>query len=137
MLKEILKSKPEKRELKRFGVIMGCILIAWGLIALWRGKSFYLCFFVAAPAPIAMGLIFPSVLRPLQLVMFIVYRSIMYLVTQLAMCVTFYLVFTSVGLISKLLKRDMLKQKIDRQCESYWVMRDESAADKVSYENQF
>jgi len=59
------------------------------------------------------------------------------IVTTLMMLILFYLVFSPVGLLLRLLKKDILHLKRDPQKETYWIDRPEEKFDRARYERQF
>ena len=58
-------------------------------------------------------------------------------VTAVILSFIFYCVFSVVGLILRIMGKDLLHQRIDRQVKSYWHRREAQAFDKNSYTRQF
>ena len=52
----------------------------------------------------------------------------------IVMALVYFVVVTPTGLIMRLLGHDLLRHKIDRQAESYWIERNETVG---SMKNQF
>ena len=50
------------------------------------------------------------------------------------MSMIFFLTITPMGLVIKLLRKDLISQKIDKKAKSYWIKRKE---DLGSMKNQF
>ncbi|MDP8211816.1 MAG: SxtJ family membrane protein [Candidatus Zapsychrus exili] len=60
------------------------------------------------------------------------------IVTGILLSIVFYLAFGLVGIIIRLLKKDILHEKQDKAAESYWIKKKkEDAPDKVRLEQQF
>ncbi len=57
--------------------------------------------------------------------------------TRLILCLMFYLIFTPIGLILKLLRKDLLELKIDKAGETYWKKKERRELGIASYEKQF
>ena len=57
--------------------------------------------------------------------------------TRLILTVMFYLLFTPIGLVLRLLGKDLLNRKIEPNAETYWIDREEEAFDRKRYEKQF
>ncbi len=53
------------------------------------------------------------------------------------MFLIFYFVFTPIGWILKLLRKDLLDMRIKRGEKSYWRKKDKNEFGTVSYEKQF
>ncbi len=59
------------------------------------------------------------------------------IVTAVILTLTFFCLFGSIGLILRLLKKDLLNQKIDPQAQTYWHLRETRVFDKTNYSRQF
>jgi len=57
-------------------------------------------------------------------------------VSAIILSLMFYLVFAPVGLILRLLRKDLLNRKLEPEKESYWIKR-EYVFDKDNYKRQF
>lgn len=57
--------------------------------------------------------------------------------TRIVLGLFFYLVLTPVGLLMRLVGKDMLNERIDRSAQSYWVKREPKPFDPASYERLF
>ncbi len=58
-------------------------------------------------------------------------------VMGLMLSLMFYLIFGTTGIVLRLLKKDLLNEKLEPQKESYWIKRTKNISDKKYYENQF
>jgi hypothetical protein len=58
-------------------------------------------------------------------------------VSTLLLVLVFFVVLTPIGVAFRLLGRDPLKRKFDRNAPSYWVKREETATEASSYFRQF
>jgi len=137
MLEEILAIKSEKKHLREFGLTIGIILCLLGGIGLWRGKEIYPYFFAVGAAFIVSGIFIPFILKPLQKVWMGFSIVLGFFMSRIILTVLFYLVLTPMGLLMRLLGKDLLDQKIDKNKASYWHARDEKRKDAKSYENQY
>ena len=139
---------PDRRQLRGFGVIS---LIAFGGIGSWiHFKQSFMGFAIpaATAGPISyalwtlaalcllLGLIAPQLLRPLFVGLTLVSLPIGFVVSHVIMAVLFYGLFTPIGLIFRLIGRDPLQRKFDREAESYWVAH-ETPRDAKRYYRQF
>jgi Saxitoxin biosynthesis operon protein SxtJ len=70
-----------------------------------------------------LGLIAPARLRPVFVGMMVVSYPLNWLVTHLILAFLFYCVFTSVGLIFKLIGRDALNRRLEPESASYWIAK--------------
>lgn len=137
MLEDIRNIKSGKKELREFGLTIGIILVILGAIALWRGKEVSPYFLGTGAIFIFLGIIQPYFLKPLQKIWMGFSVVMGFFVSRIILFVLFYTVITPISLIAKLFGKDMLDERIDKACPSYWHKRNEKIKDKKSYENQY
>jgi hypothetical protein len=124
--------RPDRRTLRTFGFVC---LVGFGLLGLliwWRGGLFGLGFGSAA-MPVAwalwglgglaamLSLVAPGANRVLFVGLVVLTYPIGWVVSHVLMGVVFYGVLTPVGLFFRLIGRDPLHRRFDRQAASYWV----------------
>ena len=110
-----------------FGLVFATV---FAIIALWPllsggGVRFWSLaiggiFLVAAFA-------FPQVLRPLNRLWFKFGMLLGAIIAPIVMALMFFLVITPIGLILRLFGKDLLRQRLDGDEQSYWIMRDDTA----------
>ena len=137
MLDEILAIKSSKKELREFGLTIGIILCLLGGIVLWRGKPAYPYLFLIGGIFIIAGIVIPFILKPLQKAWMTFSIILGFFMSRVILTVLFYLVLTPIGLLMRLLGKDILDQKIDKNKTSYWHARDVKPKETKSYENQY
>jgi hypothetical protein len=138
MFEDIKNIKSGKKELREFGLTIGVILLILGGVVFWRGRreiTPYL--FTTSAVFIILGLILPAVLKPIQKIWMGLALIIGFFVSRIILFVLFYAVLTPMGLITRLLGKDILDQRIDKTRASYWSDRGPAAGNKESYENQY
>lgn len=137
MFEEIKDIKSGKKNLREFGLTIGIILAILGSIALWRGRQIYPYFLGTGFSFIISGLAIPAILKPLQKMWMSFSIIIGFFVSRLILSILFYAVLTPIGLIMRLFGKDVLDQRIDKTCRSYWCEKDNEVKSKESYENQY
>jgi hypothetical protein len=138
LLEEIKAIKSEKRDLRNFGLTIGIALGLLGGLLWWKGKDTYMVFIILSFAFIFFGLVLPSALKPLQKVWMVLAVVMGWFMTRIILGVLFFLVFTTISLISKLLfRKQFLDLKIDKSAKSYWIRRESKPFDAKNYERQF
>ncbi|MCD4822974.1 MAG: hypothetical protein K8S55_00060 [Phycisphaerae bacterium] len=125
---------PDRKQLRQFGVV-ACIFFAVFGVLIWRQVAIFgLCFSQPGPAEITGGIFWaisgvcllsaiflPRGLWPMYVVLNTATLPIGLVVSHAMILILFFLVITPVGLIFRLIKRDALHRKFDKQAESYWV----------------
>lgn len=91
----------------------------------------------AAAAFLVAGLLFPSLLHPLNRAWFLLGLLLSKVVTPVVMGALFVLAVVPTGLIMRLRGADPLRLKIDRETKSYWIVREPPGPAGDSMKNQF
>jgi predicted membrane protein len=114
--------RPNRRQLRTFGLAFGGGLTVLGGILWWRG--------ITAVPPYLWGvavvlwllaLVAPRALRPVEKVMATIFRAVTAAITAVLLTIFFYLIMTPIGLIMRLGRKDFLGKKFDPERQSYWV----------------
>ena len=110
---------PTDRQLRQFGVIC---LVALPLVGWLWGDDLPIvgCLAAAGSALAIVGLVVPKALKPLFLLLAIVATPIGQLIGELAMLVIYFAVFLPIGICFRVLNRDALQLKLNRNATSYW-----------------
>lgn len=138
IIEEIRKIDSSVRELRKFAFVMGVPLALIGGFLLWRQKDYYRYFFAASALFVLAGLLVPVVLKPLHKV-WMTFSIIMgWLMTRVILCILFFVILTPTALLLRLLGKDLLNMKFDRNSsQSYWLARSADQSQKPDYTKQF
>lgn len=128
---------PDKREIKKFSLIMFIGFLILGLIFYFRNKPFYLIFWVVAAGVIFLRFIFLSALIPLYKIWMRLAHILSWINTRIMLIIIFFLVFTPISLILKIIRKDLLDIKIYHDKKTYWHKKEEKVFSNVDYEHQF
>lgn len=138
MVGEAIKNtKSTGTELRRFGITVGIVLGLLGGVFLWREKEYYFYFFVLSAAFLLLGLVVPILLKPIHKVWMTLAILMGWLMTRVILCVLFYLVVTPIGFLARLLGKDFLDLKFNRNADSYWIPKNAVKFERSNYERQF
>ena len=92
----------------------------------------------AVCAAILIALIFsPAILIPLYRVMLWVSRAIGVVMTPVILGLVFYLVFAPVGIVLRLMRKDLLDKSFNTGSYSYWKVKETIRDDRHRYEQQY
>ncbi len=131
------QKRDEKTQIRAFGLAMAVFLSIIGTIAWYKGREYYFYLYYTALGFLAVSLVAPVVLKPLFWVWMKIAYGLGWFNTRLLLSLVFFLIFTPVGVILRLLRKDLIDQRFRKQVESYWDQRQEAEFDKGSYERQF
>jgi multisubunit Na+/H+ antiporter MnhG subunit len=137
IISEIGRIKSSKKELREFGLTIGAILVILGGVALWRHRPSYPYLLAAGVVFAVSGLLAPAVLKPLQKAWMALAVVMGFFVSRIVLFLLFYAVVTPIGLLTRIMGKDILDQKIDKKRRSYWIERAGPEKAKQSYENQY
>ncbi len=113
--------KRTRKELRRFGLSFGCAFGIIGALLLWRGKPAGPWVFGIAATVAFLGLVAPQILRPMEKVLATLLRVVMAVITYVVLFLAFYLIVTPMGLLLRLMGKDLLEMKLPSDEPSYWV----------------
>ena len=128
--------KPSDRQLRTFGVIAAAVLAVLAAWAMFRCSLFGAALSPAAARQTAVigwiiggvcllaSLLLPKALWPLYMLLNVVAFPIGFVLSHVILFAMFYLVFTPVALIFRLIGRDVLHRRLDADAASYWVRRE-------------
>lgn len=132
------KPKDEIKEIKKFGFGLTALLCIIGGWHCYKGHvNIYVWFFGFAGLVITLAFFAPIILKPIFKVITTVGNAIGWVNTRIILGIIFYIVFTPIGLISKLIGKDLLRERIDKDAKSYWVTKDAGLLAKERFEKQF
>lgn len=137
LLEEIRQIRESKKDLKKFGLTVGPILLAIGVLLFIKGSDSAVFWGGAGFLLIVLSFAAPVALKPFNKVWMSLAIILGWGMTRLILVVLFYLALTPTGLIAKLFGKDFMDQKIDKSRNSYWDKRERKFSDKQSLERQF
>ena len=134
-----IQLRPDSRQLKSFGLfwLPGFCLLA-ALFCWLRFDQQQLAQGLAAVAAVSVcaSLIQPRILQPLFVILTIVTFPIGIVVSHLLIATVYYLCVTPIGLLRRLVGKDIMKRRFPAGQESYWIER-KKVEDKGRYFRQF
>jgi len=124
MIREEIKGlKTGTRELRNFGLLVGAVLVALGLLFLIRGKARYPYFIAPGILLLLFGAVFPRALKYFYFAWMSLAIVFGFIVSTLILTLFFILVITPIGLAARLFGKDFLRLKLDRRESTYWISR--------------
>ena len=119
----IKNSKIKMGSNRSFGIVFAVVFL---IIALWPLKNGYSI--LITPLTISLiflflGLINSKFLHPLNKLWFKFGLVLGAIIAPIVMCIIYFLVVTPIGLIMKIMGKDLLNIKYDKSKKSYWIQR--------------
>lgn len=138
MIKEEIKSiKSTPADLKKFGLTVGGVFFIIGILMFFFGSSGYKYLLVIGAVLIIPGLLFPAVLKPLNIAWMTLAVLMGFVMTRVILMIAFYLVLTPVSLIAKISGKKFLESGFDKNKITYWTYREKTERAPIDYERQF
>lgn len=123
-----------------FGLTVGGVLIAIGAIRGFLSEelaSLEIGLLSAGGALVVLAVIAEGVLSPLNKAWMKLGLLLSKIVTPVVMGLIFYTTVTPIGLIMRLLRKDLLRIKRDPETDTYWIQRDPPGPEPESIRRQF
>lgn len=125
---------PSNKELKTFSLIWSFIFIIIAIFPLFNGLSIRLWSIIVAFIFFIITFTKPILLSGFYKVWLKFGEIIGNIISKVIMTILFYGLFTPIALILRLLGKDLLGKKLDKNSSTYWVKRDTQPG---SLKNQF
>ena len=131
--------RPDQKYLRGFGQTALALLLSIGLLLHWlKDLQAAWALHIAAAGLLIylLSLIWPPLVKPIYLLLMALALPIGWVVSHVAMAILYFLIVTPIGLVFRLMGRDLLSRKFDPHAASYWV-RHRCADSSHRYFNQF
>jgi hypothetical protein len=119
---------------RNFGYVFCLVFAVLGLWPLLTGGEVSVWLLLLALVIGIIATLIPRVLTPLNYLWFKFGLLLAVIVSPIAMAIVFFLVITPIGLIMRVIGNDLLREKIDKQADNYWIER---KIEVGSMKNQF
>ena len=136
LLEEIKQIKTGDKELKNFGLLVGGIFIAFGLLMLWRGKPHFTVPIVIGTPLVILGVITPRLLKQIYLAWMSLGFIMGAIVAPIILTLLYFFGITPIGLLGRLTGKEFLDLKFKIPADSYWIPKAKRDPQKSS-ETQF
>ena len=131
-----MKKRDEIKDIKVFAAGIGVICQLIALFSWWKGGALYPYISAFGLVFGAAGLLRPGAIKPVYKRWMILALAFGRFQTRLLLCLLFYLVITPIGVVLRLMGKDLLDLKLEHGADSYWKKR-EPERDLSRYEKQF
>lgn len=137
MFEEIKNIKTSKKEIRSFGITFGIIFLIIAGFLYYHEKYSFQLFIYLASSFFCLGFIFPIVLKPFYIVWMIFAVILGWLMTRVIISLLYYIIITPIGLFLRIIGKDLLDLKEQKNKKSYWNIRNSEEEKNQNYEKQF
>jgi hypothetical protein len=134
--KEIESLRTDKKTLRNFGLLFFVVLSVIGGFSSWKGSSNWPWFMGGSGLFLALGLFLPFILKPFYKAWMALAFLLGLIMTRVILTLSFFLIFTPMGFMLRVLGKDLLDEKIDGSSSTYWH-KHEVNSDKSRYLKQY
>ena len=131
---------PTDRDLRNFGLIMAAAAFVFAAVAWHKGSAALEELLVAGACFALCASTWRRPLGPLYRIWMVIGGFLGFVNSHLLLALVFYLVFTPIGLVMRLLGRDPIDWRFDARSkapDSYWIRREQPLLPRNHYERQF
>jgi succinate-acetate transporter protein len=128
------KDKIQMSTNKSFGIIFFIFFLILSLYPLLSKEKLNLLFLIFAITFLLLGILNSKILTPLNKLWFKFGIILGKVISPIIMGIIFFLVVTPIGLIMKVLGKDLLRLKFNKKDNTYWI---EKNGPKSKMKNQF
>jgi uncharacterized protein involved in cysteine biosynthesis len=129
--------KATRKDVRKFGILFAVVFGLIGLYMLWRGRGYWYYMPIVGGVFLAGGVFAYPFLRPVYMWWMKFAFVLAWINTRILLSVFFFLIVTPIGAGMRLVCRDLLDEKIEKNRSSYWSRREKKDFDKASYERLF
>ncbi len=138
MIREEIKSiKTTTPEVRKFGLTIGIFLLIIAGFLFWKQRPSFPYFAYVGGGFALLGLIAPILLKPIYKIWMSFAVVMGFIMTRVILTILYFGMFTPMGLAAKLLGKDLLNQRWDKNAATYWEKRPATTFDPKSAENMF
>lgn len=129
VLQPDIKIIRDVNDLRKFGRVMAGALAVVTLVVLWRSgwsqTPWVEGLGITAALFLAFSIVWPNALAPLEWAWMKLAMVLNYVMTRVLLTLVYFLAVTPIGLIFKLLRKDLLGKRFDPKASTYWIPPEE------------
>ncbi|MCV2423113.1 SxtJ family membrane protein [Paucibacter sp. DJ2R-2] len=122
---------------RAFGLVMAAVFLIIASAPLWFGGAWRIWALFVVAILVGAAAVAPSLLAPLNRLWSAFGEVLRKLTTPLILAFIFFVVLTPIGLLMRLLGKDLLRLRFDRAAPSYWLSRTPPGPPPESFKDQF
>ena len=125
------------KKVRSFGLLFGFLFLAIAAYLLYRERAEWVWLAVPGILFILAGIALPSALRPVYVAWMKFAFVLAWINTRLILGIFFYFVLTPLGFLLRMMGKDLLEERIDKNAKSYWIPREQRFPDRKRLERLF
>lgn len=134
---ELQAIKSTRNELRKFGFTMSAVLLLVAAFLFWKQKPSMQYLLYAGLGLGVLGLILPQLLRPFYYFWMALAVLMGFVMTRVILTLLYFGLFTPIAVLVRLLGKDLLEERWNKNAETYWSKRPSAPFDPRAAENMF
>jgi hypothetical protein len=118
-----------KKSLRKFGIVIGLILISITIIFFWNSVSWKVMLLTVGGILLLNGIFIPKNLKDIYKVWMGFAFGLGWIVSRIILTILFVFILTPLGLLAKLFGKEFLDLNFNKEKSSYWIPKKEEEAD--------
>ncbi len=143
ILEEVRELPAGTRDLRKFSLTVGgAFVVLWAVLAFAlpflfdKGRDLPVLWQIGVALAVV-GTLVPILVKPLYYAWMTLALALGWVMTRVILTLFFFVVLTPVALVFRLIGRDALARKLDREATSYWIEKEYPIKDRSRYEKFF
>jgi len=122
-----------KKELRQFGIMIGSFLVLFfGLVIPWKwGLNFPIWPWIAAVVFLGASLVLTIVLKLINVIWMKPSHVLGWINTKILLSIIFYLIFLPIGIIMRVVGKDPMHRKFDKNVTTYRIESKQPSVDHL------
>ena len=134
---DLEKLKTGPRDLRKFGLTVGGVFVLIGALFLFRHRASYPFFLGLGAVLMTFGAIWPRALKYVYIAWMALAFTLGFVMSNVILTLFFFLFVTPIGMLARLVGKDFLARRWDKNATSYWLPCPRVTKTAQSYERQF
>lgn len=137
ILWEIREIDSSDRMIRKFGIALFILSVLVGIYAWYREWSWWWIVPSAGAVILSGALLLPTVVRLMYYPLAVLGVILGYFISKLILIILFYTFFALVGILTRILRIDLLKKRIRKKENSYWIPHEKMNQGTEQYEQLY
>jgi hypothetical protein len=137
IIDEIKRIDASPKKIRDFGITFLVVFALIGGLLLYKGRSVGYAGFGLGVLFAVLGSWAPGALKAFYRAWMALALVIGFFMSRLILCMLYYCVLTPIGVIMRLLGKDLLDEQWDKEAPSYWIKKGKKPFDKEQYKKLY